>query len=198
MIWLQNVVKSGTAVVDDFHANSPVKIKLHVSDYIWSSNEVWVALHLVHDGCHNLLKLGGSTSTKAIIDSSRDTIMQVNIGRGHVGHLNHVECQKKKSVCGSCDPGADALEGIRMKRVNCVRALSEVDYQLFILWLDTDCSKFRISWPPNQRHCKSKRDARLRTEDCKSCSCGCCCDVYVLGLMLILNIWCLCWSWYPC
>ena len=30
MIWLQNTVKSGTAVVHDFHANSRVKINSQV------------------------------------------------------------------------------------------------------------------------------------------------------------------------
>ena len=55
--------------------------------------------------------------------------MQVIMDRGHVGHLNDVKCQKKKSACVLSDRAGD-FEGISMWGVNCVRALSEVDYQL--------------------------------------------------------------------
>lgn len=58
--------------------------------------------NLIHDGCHNLLKLGEGTSRKAIFYSYRGA-MKVNTGmdsRGHVGHLNDVKCQKRsRCVC---------------------------------------------------------------------------------------------------
>ena len=69
MIWLQNTVKSGTAVVDDFHANSPVKINSHVLIIFHPATKVFdhqrgLEYNSVHDGCHNLLNLGEGTSSK--------------------------------------------------------------------------------------------------------------------------------------
>jgi hypothetical protein len=65
----------------------------------------------VHSGCHNMLKLGEGTSRKAIY---LDT-MEVNIDRGHVGHLINVKCQKNKSACVLSDPGAESFEGISIR-----------------------------------------------------------------------------------
>jgi hypothetical protein len=147
MIWLQNTVKSGTALVDDFHANSPVKINLHILIIFHVATKAFdqreLEYILVNDGWHNLLKLGEGTSRKAIFASSRD-IMQVNIDRGHVGHLHDVECPKKKSVCVLSDPEVGDFEGISMRGVNYVRALSEVDYQL-LLWNPTPIAPIFVS-----------------------------------------------------
>ena len=72
-----------------------------------------------------MLKLGEGTSRKVIFASYLDT-MAANFDRRHVGHLHDVECPKKKSVRVFNDPGVGYYEGISVRGVNCVRALSEV------------------------------------------------------------------------
>ena len=139
MVWLHMCVKSGMAVVDDFHAIPPVDLLSHIFQFFDKAKGIFDAddlkIILVYDGYRNPLKEGEDQSRKSQIDKSREAMMDV-INSGSIDREDEFKKHKKSSVYVRCDLVANSVEWARRRGVQCVGAPFEADYQLVQLELE--------------------------------------------------------------
>ena len=139
IIWLHMCVKSGMAMVDDFHALPPVDLLSHIFQFFDKAKGILDAnklkIILVYDRYRNPLKEGEDQSRKSQIDKSHEAMMDVIISDS-IDREDEFKMHKKTYVYVRCDLVTNIVEWASRRGVQCVGAPFEADYQLVQLDLE--------------------------------------------------------------